>query len=317
MNALFSLVPPYKNIARASLGTPSCLQTILQLQSAVIGRWQHVTVAPFWSRLSSAERLRCPLDPLVHQHDKGKLDIKSRSCSPSAICCPGLIFPWMNPRTADSNEPVIGGAKAGLPGRGRHSFRRERSAFTSSQLLELEKEFHFSPYLCRPRRLEMAAGLQLTDRQVKIWFQNRRMRHKREHKERTLAGLSHQATHNHDPSLNLSSCEGHRRFPGACLITMSSSSSSPVMHFMDFGHMSPPFNSHNEGNSSQYIPVNSVDLAQMNCNTPSVAASPQLPCITIDSSYHHAVAPRMTLGRSNARPSSYQNPIDTSTVTYM
>ncbi|XP_050035425.1 uncharacterized protein [Dermacentor andersoni] len=65
-------------------------------------------------------------------------------------------------------------------GRELRKARRNRTVFTEGQLMGLERRFDSQKYLSTPDRADLARVLGLTQLQVKTWYQNRRMKWKKQ-----------------------------------------------------------------------------------------------------------------------------------------
>ncbi|XP_043941589.1 barH-like 2 homeobox protein [Protopterus annectens] len=113
--------------------------------------------------------------PKLEPEDNTKSKMERRDDTPSELKCNG---------TKEEGDREISSSRESPPVRAKKP-RKARTAFSDHQLNQLERSFERQKYLSVQDRMDLAAALNLTDTQVKTWYQNRRTKWKRQ----TAVGL--------------------------------------------------------------------------------------------------------------------------------
>ncbi|KAG9270431.1 NK2 transcription factor related 7 [Astyanax mexicanus] len=120
--------------------------------------------------------------PSPEEHCQSTTEEEEREQSPLSGACE--FDPSICPeRRVEEEEEMGGGPESRTRPRVR---RRPRVLFSQAQVLELERRFEQQRYVSAPEREQLASMLKLTSTQVKIWFQNRRYKCKRQRQDRSL-----------------------------------------------------------------------------------------------------------------------------------
>ncbi|CAH6826656.1 Nkx2-6 [Phodopus roborovskii] len=147
---------------------------------------QYLTMDPESVGTKSGDRAQTRSDPLRCPWET-VLEIDAET-PPHAASTLGAGNPRMERGVGNGSDSVQPGLVRTRPR------RKPRVLFSQAQVLALERRFRQQRYLSASEREHLASALQLTSTQVKIWFQNRRYKCKRQRQDQTLELAGHPLT---------------------------------------------------------------------------------------------------------------------------
>uniref|UniRef100_UPI0037E8A41F NK2 transcription factor related 7 n=1 Tax=Semicossyphus pulcher TaxID=241346 RepID=UPI0037E8A41F len=130
--------------------------------------------------------------PMQYQHvhgasrSRGMYDLQAESC---VSVRQGKLETQVSAEEEEMNEHDISGPDSSSDSNSKSRSRQRRKPrvlFSQPQVSELERRFRQQRYLSAPERDHLAHCLKLTSTQVKIWFQNRRYKCKRQRQDQSL-----------------------------------------------------------------------------------------------------------------------------------
>ncbi|XP_062270051.1 hematopoietically-expressed homeobox protein hhex [Platichthys flesus] len=149
-----SVISPY----RAPIYEPTPIHAALSHHAAAILTTTYATAGAFAG----------PIYPFHHQHNRSMGEYAQALLRRDPLGKPLLWAPFMQ-------RPL-------------HKRKGGQVRFSNDQTIELEKKFETQKYLSPPERKRLAKMLQLSERQVKTWFQNRRAKWRRLKQENLQGG---------------------------------------------------------------------------------------------------------------------------------
>ncbi|XP_069374190.1 hematopoietically-expressed homeobox protein hhex [Paralichthys olivaceus] len=128
----------------------------------------HHAAAMLTTTYASAGAFAGPIYPFHHQQNRSMGEYAQALLRRDQLGKPLLWTPFMQ-------RPL-------------HKRKGGQVRFSNDQTIELEKKFETQKYLSPPERKRLAKMLQLSERQVKTWFQNRRAKWRRLKQENPQGG---------------------------------------------------------------------------------------------------------------------------------
>ncbi|KAL4231093.1 Homeobox protein hmx3 [Mactra antiquata] len=130
--------------------------------------------------------------------ESGTLETQSKTGNDREVCNSSPVIMDTDDNEAHSKTFTNDdhGSESGDDDKKNRRKKKTRTVFSRSQVFQLESTFDMKRYLSSSERAGLAASLQLTETQVKIWFQNRRNKWKRQlAAELEAANMAHTAAH--------------------------------------------------------------------------------------------------------------------------